>query len=317
MSTQLLSLVDIAQDCRSKVSKFRIGALGEFLRYEELSLNDLKILKLYQRDIGWSEINNQYKQFDRRYCVAVIVAKRPNGDYVVVDGQHKVLMAIWSEQVTKIPCMILDHESNATIEQCEAIESELFYALNAKRKNPNYVDKMRAGYIFKLPEAVEYNNNLSACGVFVENLGDVDGYQLNGEYQWRQAVKKYELQIVIKAVNFAKHFDKNWKKNEVRGDIVYGISALLNFLENGKKELNGRVDKVINFMVRYVPTRRVKVWYDGISGSRTDILIARRIIKAYKDDSSTSKTNSIKEETLSKYGLPDPILIKDEKQKTK
>ena len=67
MSTQLVSLVDIAQDCRSKVSKFRIGALGEFLRYEELSLNDLKILKLYQRDIGWSEINNQYKQFDRRY----------------------------------------------------------------------------------------------------------------------------------------------------------------------------------------------------------------------------------------------------------
>ena len=158
---------------------------------------------------------------------------------------------------------------------------------------------------------------MSACGVFVENLGDVDGYQLNGEYQWRQAVKKYELQIVIKAVNFAKHFDKNWKKNEVRGDIVYGISALLNFLENGKKELNGRVDKVINFMVRYVPTRKVKAWYDGISGSKTDILIARRIIKAYKDDSSTSPTNSIKEETLSKYGLPDPILIKDEKQKTK
>ena len=44
-------------------------------------------------------------------------------------NSHKVLMAIWSEQVTKIPCMILDHESNATIEQCEAIESELFCAL--------------------------------------------------------------------------------------------------------------------------------------------------------------------------------------------
>ena len=155
MSTQLLSLVDIAQDCRSKVSKFRTGALGEFLRYEELPLDILKLLKLYQRDIGWSEINNQYKQFDRRYCVAVIVAKRPNGDYVVVDGQHKVLMAIWSEQVTKIPCMVLDHGSDWSIEQCESVEAELFHALNPKRKNPNYVDKMRAGYVFKLTEAVE------------------------------------------------------------------------------------------------------------------------------------------------------------------
>lgn len=308
MSTQLLSLVDIAQDCRSKVSKFKTGALGEFLRYEELPLNILKLLKLYQRDIGWSEINNQYKQFHRGFCVAVIVAKRPNGDCVVVDGQHKVLMAIWSEQVTKIPCMVLDHESTSTIEQCEEIEAELFHALNAKRKNPNYVDKMRAGYVFKLPEAVEYNNNLSACGLYVENLGDIEGHQLNGEFQWRQAIKKYELQIVIKAVNFAKQFDKTWNKNEVRGDIVYGLSALLNFLEDGKKELNGRVDKVINFMVRYVPTRKHKELSEGISGSKTDILIARRIIQLYKNDSSTSPTNSITEETLSKYGLSNPVL---------
>lgn len=317
MSAHLVSLVDISQDCKSKVTKFKSGALNEFLRFEELPLDILKLVKEYQRDIGWSEINNQYKQFDRRYCVAVIVAKRPDGECVVVDGQHKVLMAIWSEQVTKIPCMVLEHESNATIEQCESIEAELFHALNAKRKNPNYVDKMRAGYIFKLSEAVEYNNNLSACRVYVENLGDVEGHQLNGEYQWRQAIKKYELKTVISAVEYAKQFDKTWNRNEVRGDIVYGLSALLNFLENGKKELNGRVQKVIEFMLREIPKKKVKVWYDGISGSKTDILIARRIIQAYKDSSSTSRTNSITEETLTTFGLQDPILLPKPKPKSK
>ena len=110
MSAHLVSLVDISQDYKSKVTKFKSGALNKFLRFEELPLDILKLVKEYQRDIGWSEINNQYKQFDRRYCVAVIVAKRPDGECVVVDGQHKVLMAIWSEQVTKIPCMVLDHE---------------------------------------------------------------------------------------------------------------------------------------------------------------------------------------------------------------
>ena len=156
---------------------------------------------------------------------------------------------------------------------------------------------------------MEYNNNLSACGLYVENLGDVDGHQLNGEYQWRQAIKSYELKTVISAVEYAKQFDKTWNRNEVRGDIVYGLSALLNFLENGKKELNGRVDKVINFMLRAIPSKKVKVWYEGISGSKTDILIARRIIQAYKDDSLTKTTNSITEETLIKFGLKDPTKI--------
>ena len=204
--------------------------------------------------------------------------------------------------------MVLDHGSDWSIEQCESVEAELFHALNAKSNKTNYFDKMRAGYVFKLPEAVEYNNNLSACAIYVENLGDIDGHQLNGEYQWRQAIKKYELQTVIKAVNFAKQFDKTWNRNEVRGDIVYGLSALLTFFEDAKKDLNGRVQKVIEFMLREIPKKKVKVWYDGISGSKTDILIARRIIQLYKNASSTSRTNSITEETLSKYGLKNPVL---------
>ena len=311
--SKLILLAQIAKDFKSKVSKFKTGALGQFLKYEELSIDILKLSRSYQRDIGWSEINKSYKQFDRRFCVPIIVAKRPDGDYAVLDGQHKTLMAIWSEQVTKVPCMVLQHQDNATEEECEAIEAEIFHALNAKRKNPNYVDKMRAGYVFNLPEAVTYNNNLSVCEIYVESLGDVTGHQLNGEFQWRQAIKKYELATVKKAVGFAKQFDKTWGRGEVRGDIVYGLSALLNFLEDGKVDLNGRVDKVLSFMVREIPTKKVKVWYEGISGSQTDVLIARRIIQAYKDDSSTSKTNSITEETLASYGLQDPIIIKKAK----
>ena len=125
--------------------------------------------------------------------------------------------------------------------------------------------------------------------------------------------------LAIKAakVEYAKQFDKTWNRNEVRGDIVYGLSALLNFLENGKKELNGRVDKVINFMIRYIPSRKHKELCEGISGSKTDILIARRIIHLYKNDSSTSPTNSITEETLTTFGLKDPILLSEPKSKSK
>ena len=76
-----------------------------------------------------------------------------------------------------------------------------------------------------------------------------------------------------------------------------------------REELKRISDKVINFMLRVIPSKKVKVWYEGISGSKTDILIARRIIQAYKDDSLTKTTNSITEETLIKFGLKDPTKI--------
>ena len=61
-------------------------------------------------------------------------------------------------------------------------------------------------------------------------------------------------------------------------------------------------------MVTELPKDKIKVLYDGISGSKTDVLIARRIINRYNHYGSTAKTSCITEETQSKYGLADPTL---------
>jgi hypothetical protein len=301
-----IALVQIAQKFKSKAKKFRTGTINEFLVYKELEVQTLIVPDSYQRDLSCSDMNT-YGQFNKWFFVPLIVASRPNGTYVVIDGQHKGVMALWSGCVDKVPCMVLEHPKDKSDVECEKIEAEIFYALNAKRKNPNYVDKMRAGYVFGLQEAIEYNNNLSACGLYVDSLGDVDSYQLNGEYQWRQAVKNYELAVVMRAVTYAKDLDKVWTKKEVRGDIVYGISALIKFLDAASADINGRREKVLKYVSTEMSKSKPKVWYEGITGSQTDVLIARRIIKSYNALSSTANPQCITEETLEKYGLKDPI----------
>jgi hypothetical protein len=301
-----IPLVQIAHKFKSKAKKFRPGSINEFLLFKKLKVDSLIVPDVYQRDLSCGDINT-YGQFNKWFFVPLIVSIRPNGDKIVIDGQHKAVMAIWSSCVSEVPCMVLEHPESRSNVECEKIEAEIFYALNAKRKNPSYVDKMRAGYVFGLQEAIEYNNNLSACGLYVDSLGDVDGHQLNGEYQWRQAVKNYELAIVMRAVSYAKDIDKVWRKGEVRGDIVYGLSSLIKFLDAASGEINGRREKVLKYVSTEMSKSKPKVWYEGISGSQTDILVARRIIKSYNALSTTANSQCIPEETLEQYGLKDPI----------
>ena len=309
-TTKLIPLVQIAQNSASKLKKFHSWSLNEFLEYQEVNPLELIVPEAYQRDISYSDINKNYKQFNKRHCVPLVIAIRPNGTKVIVDGQHKALMALLSKENFKVPAMAYINNEKSTENECERIESEIFFVLNAKRKNPSYVDKMRAGYLFEMPEAREYHNNLGACGLCVDSLGDTQGVELNGEYQWRQAVKKYEIPIVKKATQYTIHFDKVWNKNEVRGDIIYGLSGLINFLENPdidfQKTLNGRKKSLYRFIETQITQQKVKVWYEGISGSAVDVLIARRIIQRYNESTTTPKSQCLPDEFISNYGLKDP-----------
>lgn len=309
-NNNVIPLLQVAQTSAPKLKKFLSGALNDFLEYQEVNPIELLVPDSYQRDISYTDINKNYKQFNKRHCVPLIIAIRPNGDKVIVDGQHKALMAVLSEESFNVPAMAYIHKQNSSLNDCEVIESEIFYALNAKRKNPSYIDKMRAGYLFDMPEAREYHNNLGACGVYVDSLGDTDGISLNGEYQWRQAVKKYEIPIVKKATYYAIHLDKVWNRNEVRGDLIYGLSALIKFLENPDKDfqkiLNGRKNNMYRFIETQISQQKPKVWYEGISGSSTNILIARRIIQRYNESANTAKSQCFPDDFLIANGLKDP-----------
>ena len=307
-----ISLIQIAKREERKVfsgkDAFIKGSIGNYLKFEEISIEEFQLNERYQRDRYLAMIKKEYKQFNKTYCSFPIVSRRPNGFISVLDGQHRVLMAIWSGDEDVMPCQVYNHPKGRSDADCLKVDSEIFYAQNAKRKNPNYVDTMRSGLQFGLPEAVLYNNNLIACGLYIDCLGDYEeGVELKGEYQWRQAVKNYELTTTKKATEYIKQMNDIWKGKFLRGDLIYGVSCLINFLSKAT-ELNGRRERLINFMVTEIPKNKIKDVYDGISGSKTDVLIARRIIHRYNHHGSTAKTSCITEETQSKYDLEDPTL---------
>ena len=106
-----------------------------FLPVEYIKLKDLKIDSKYQRLINTNFIKNAEK-FRPKLVKPLSVFKRPNGDLMVVDGQHTcVLAGIYVEDAPEfeLPVQIQPHPSNFTVEECEIAEAKYFKDFNTSR----------------------------------------------------------------------------------------------------------------------------------------------------------------------------------------
>jgi len=294
------------------------GKTGEYLRSGTVQAEELYICKRVQREIATRQVNI-YGQFNRSYARHLIVAIRPGGKKVNIDGQHTALLEMASRRgdtdlAEGLPCLYIDHPEDRTIKECIRIESEIFFAYNSYRKDPSYVDKMKTGRNFDVPEALEYDNNLIDCGVYIEGydfLGDTDGVPMKGEYQWRQAIKKYGGVTTAKACQKLAELQKhpNWAtpKNKkpvdsIRADMVYMLACVYNFMKKAKAD--GKMRDKYNSLNDFIDTNLIckdrDFWYTGISGATTNIEGALRIIKEHN---STAGTTNIGEDLLKQYGM--------------
>lgn len=311
----LISLSTIYNQVKSKIT-IPSGKIGQYLRPGQINASEAYVTPKVQREISTRQINT-YGQFNRSYARPLIIAVRPNGKNIVVDGQHTTLMEMASGEHEPLPCLFLDHPSDRNIDECIREEANIYFALNGNRKDPSHVDKMKAGYAFDLPEAVEYNNNLVDCGVYIEGydyLGDPDGIPMDGEYQWRMAVKKFGAVTVAKACKKLGELqkNKNWaidKKNKpvtsIRADMVMMLSTLYDFMKRAKMDgkMNGKYESIDKFINTGLTQKIRETWYKGISGASTGIIGALRIINAHNE---TAGSVVIGPTLLATYGLIDP-----------
>lgn len=325
-SDGLVSLESIFNAIKHKL-KIKPGKIGQWLKPGLVSSKELFVTHKIQRDLSTQQINS-YGQFNRMFARPIVVGVRPNGTLVCDDGQHTAILEMAScvggELPEQLPAYFIDHPSDRSDEECEKIEAEVFYAYNSYRKDPSYVDRMKAGLAFELPEAVEYNKNLFKCGIYIEGydyLGDPDGTPMEGEYQWRSAIKNFGIDIVKKSCETLAKLQEheNWKtpkgskgKKEVlsiRADMVLMLSTLYDFVEKAK--IDGKMkykDISINNFIDNKLTEQVrKTWYGGISGASTGIIGALRIINEHN---KYPQSTNIGTELLKKYGLVDPIVYK-------
>ena len=147
-----------------------------FIPVQFIKLKDLKIDSKYQRLINTNFIKNA-EEFRPKLVKPLSVFLRPDGDYVVVDGQHTcVIAATYVEDPSEfeLPCQVQVHPSDYTLEDCLEDEAKYFKDFNSSRTNMSSVALLRADLAQGKPYAQRIEENFRKLGVHVELIGAED-----------------------------------------------------------------------------------------------------------------------------------------------
>ena len=79
---------------------------GKLMTYNMMKVDDFKIAKEYQRHISPSAIKKG-GPLDLNKLTPIVACKRPDGDYFVVDGQHRTLRVIHSDYTGNVPVVVM------------------------------------------------------------------------------------------------------------------------------------------------------------------------------------------------------------------
>ena len=277
---KLRSLAQIAASL-GKI-KFAKGSVGKRLNLIKIKVSELKVSQDYQRYISTSTLKKA-KQFNNELCQPLFVAKRPDGVYVIVDGQHKGIMAYFAElgDDFTLTCLVFEHDENATLSECISKEAKLFEELNTTRKNTSTLDKVRAGLSYGDDDAVEFENNFISIGVKAEGIGYKNGPEVNGFAKAVESIKKWKIQNTKQAVDFLYPiYNNQWGCDYIDGSMIGGLAAIFSLIDslgNGKKAEGLNIYLKSNF----ANVSRSK-WTENTRGS-SDVLIARKIVAKYND----------------------------------
>ena len=321
---QLRSLRDVISDPKNKLNKIKFakGALykdsihihptndsiDKKIYFAFIRASKLLVSSSYQRYICISTIKKA-KQFNYLLCQTLVIALRPDGSYVIIDGQHKAIMAILSGEDLDLPCQIIKHDVNASLAQCIKIEAQLFQDLNTSRKNTSTLDKVRAGLSYNDEDSVEFQDNFVSIGVQAEGIGYDEGIEVQGWAKAVESIGKWKIPNTRRAVDFLRPiYENNWNLEYVDGSMVGGLAATYNLIEacgSGDKAKGLRT-----YLKDYFSNVSRSKWTENTRG-QSDVLIARKIVNKYNDlcDQGIIEGATIGEDLLTNNKLKDPATL--------
>ena len=287
-----------------------------FIKVEFIKLKDLKIDSKYQRLINTNFIKNA-EEFRPKLVKPLSVFLRPDGDYVVVDGQHTcVIAATYVENPSEfeLPCQVQEHPSEFTLEECLEAEAKYFKDFNSSRTNMSSVALLRADLAQGKKYAVRIDENFRNLGVHVELIGAEDNgtNSVVGYRGLKDAIGKYGLTYTGRAIQFYKKQNANstfkgWKKLD--GSMILGLTALFHLLDN-VKGIDQKADDLTDYMVRHLCKKSVKEITNKTAGVLQDILIVERILDWYNtaaDVCSYVKIGTEKDNSILSQWKNDPV----------
>ena len=260
-----------------------------FIEIEWIALKDLKIDSKYQRLINTNFIKNA-EEFKPKLVKPLSVFLRPDGDYVVVDGQHTcVIAATYVEDPSEfeLPCQVQVHSGDYTLDECLEAEAKYFKDFNSSRTNMTSVALLRADLAQGKPYAQRIEENFRKLGVHVELIGAEDDGENSvvGYRGLKDAIGKYNLTYTGRAIEFYKRQNSNstfkgWRRLD--GSMILGLTALFHLLDN-VKGIDQKADNLTDYMLTYLCKKSVKEITNKTAGMLQDILIVERILDWYNN----------------------------------
>ena len=288
----------------------------DFIKIEFIKLEDLKIDSKYQRLINTNFIKNA-KEFRPTLVKPLSVFLRPDGDYVVVDGQHTcVLAATYVEDPSEfeLPCQVQEHPSEFTLEECLEAEAKYFSDFNSTRTNMSSVALLRADLAQGKKYAVRIDENFKKLEVHVELIGAEDDGEnsVKGYRGLKDAISKYGLTYTGRAIQFYKRQNsqskfKGWKRLD--GSMILGLTAVFHLLDN-VKGIDQKATDLTNYMVQHLCKKSVNEITHKTAGMLQDILIVERVLDWYNtaaDVCSYVKIGTEKDNSILSQWKDDPI----------
>ena len=282
----VLSLVAgfIAQGISGVRKKF---SKNDYLPVVYVAIKDLNVDPKYQRLINLGFIKKA-KEFDPLLVKPLSVFQRPNGDKMIVDGQHTtVLAATYVEDPDnfELPCQIQVHPANFTIEQCEKAEAAYFKRFNSLRNTVSTVAKLRADIAQGAQHALDTEESFQSLNIHIEGIGASDDgtNAVYGYDKLKVAIGKYGNTLVKTAIDVYKvhnSSDGNKWSQPLNGGMIFGLTATYHFLDNyvgdGKKR-----EGFLDFLNNRLAKRSVEKYILKTAGPQMDVLILENILEQY------------------------------------
>lgn len=259
----------------------------DFLDVVYIPIKDLKVDPKYQRLINTTFIKKA-KEFDPYLVKPLSVFKRPNGDYMIVDGQHTACLAatyVIDPDNFKLPCQVQVHKSHLTIEECKKDEAKYFKRFNSLRNTVSAVAKLRSDIAQGAQYAIDLEDTFQALEIQVEGIGApiTKDNAVYGYDKLKRAIGKYGNTYVKNAIDLYKKHNKNSKSkwnHPLNGGMIFGLTATYHFLNTQVGDA-GKKDGFLEYLDQNICKRVVDKFIEKTQGPIMDILVVEKIVEHY------------------------------------
>lgn len=192
--------------CTGAVPVDKIRRYGWVIKDEPGKLDWIDKSKLdvdhtYQRSYNLLKSREMASAWSWISCAAIVVAKRPSGELVVVDGQHRVLASLKRSDIRKLPCVIFEIDS---IED----EAKGFSNINKCRKPMSSLNVFKADLVARDPEAMRLSEILEKNKVHLVGSSTKSPMALKSVAWCRKMIRENEASFE-RTIEFISELCKN------------------------------------------------------------------------------------------------------------